>query len=81
MFHRPRICSPSSLHSAIAVAQGVIATARNLGQIAAFFLKQGSTTEAVDFYLQAKAMFDNLLGPNHPKTIQWMEDLFFLINA
>jgi|EP00900_Chrysochromulina_parva_P024627 kinesin family protein 5 len=60
---------------------GVIATARNLGQISAFLLKTGDATEAAEFYMQAKAIFNTLLGEDHPKTIQWQEDLFFLINA
>jgi len=60
---------------------GVSATARNLGQTAAFFLQSGEVEEAASFYMQAKTMFDGLLGPDHPKTQQWQEDLFFLINA
>jgi len=60
---------------------GVMATARNLGQIAAFLLKTGQPAEAAEFYMQAKAVFETLLGADHPKTVQWQEDLFFLINA
>ena len=60
---------------------GVVHTARNLGQIAAYFLQTGAMEEAAEFYGQAKAIFDNLLGPDHPKTQAWQEDLFFLINA
>jgi hypothetical protein len=60
---------------------GVIHTARNLGQIAAYFLQTGATEEAAEFYVQAKAIFDSILGPEHPKTLAWQEDLFFLINA
>jgi len=60
---------------------GVVATARNLGQTAAYFLSTGEVAEAADFYMQAKAMFDGLLGPEHQRTRQWQEDLFFLINA
>merc|ERR1719502_888212 len=61
--------------------EGVIHTARNLGQIAAYFMQTGAIEEAVDFYNQAKTIFDTMLGPDHPKTQQWQEDLFFLINA
>jgi len=61
--------------------EGVIHTAKNLGQIACYFLQTGATEEAADFYTQAKAIFDNLLGEDHPKTRAWQEDLFFLINA
>ena len=61
--------------------EGVIHTARNLGQIAAYFLQTGAVEEAATFYTQAKSIFDNLLGEDHPKTIAWQEDLFFLINA
>jgi len=61
--------------------EGVIHTARNLGQIAAYFLQTGAMDEAAQFYMQAKAIFDSLLGEEHPKTQQWQEDLFFLINA
>merc|ERR1719149_195584 len=60
---------------------GVIHTARNLGQIAAYFLQTGAMAEAAEFYSQAKAIFDTLLGEDHPKTQAWQEDLFFLINA
>ena len=60
---------------------GVVQTARNLGQMAAYFMQTKQQQEAADFYMQAKAMFDTLLGPDHPKTQAWMEDLFFLINA
>ena len=60
---------------------GVIHTARNLGQIAAYFLQTGAMAEAADFYSQAKAIFDTMLGEDHPKTQAWQEDLFFLINA
>jgi hypothetical protein len=61
--------------------EGVIHTARNLGQIAAYFLQTGAVEEAADFYSQAKAIFDSMLGPEHPKTLAWQEDLFFLIHA
>ena len=61
--------------------EGVVQTARNLGQMAAYFLQTNQVEEAADFYLQAKSMFEGLLGANHPKTLQWQEDLFFLINA
>ena len=61
--------------------EGVIHTARNLGQIAAYFLQTGAMAEAADFYTQAKSIFDTMLGPDHPKTQAWQEDLFFLINA
>ena len=61
--------------------EGVVHTARNLGQIAAYFLQTGAMEEAADFYMQAKAIFDELLGPEHPKSQQWHEDLFFLIHA
>ena len=61
--------------------EGCVHTARNLGQIAAYFLQTGAMEEAAAFYGQAKAIFDELLGPEHPKTLQWQEDLFFLINA
>ena len=61
--------------------EGVVQTARNLGQMAAYFLQTNQVGEAADFYMQAKAMFDKLLGPDHPKTQAWQEDLFFLINA
>jgi len=61
--------------------EGIIHTARNLGQIACFFLQTGMMDEAADFYMQAKAIFDKCLGPSHPKTQAWQEDLFFLINA
>ena len=61
--------------------EGVIHTARNLGQIAAYFLQTGAMEEAADFYNQAQTIFNDLLGPDHPKTQQWQEDLFFLINA
>jgi hypothetical protein len=60
---------------------GVVQTAKNLGQMAAYFLQTNQVGEAADFYVQAKAMFDGLLGPDHPKTQAWQEDLFFLINA
>jgi len=61
--------------------EGVVHTARNLGQIAAYFLQTGAMAEAADFYMQAKAMFEELLGADHPKTVQWHEDLFFMIHA
>ena len=61
--------------------EAVCATAKNLGQMAAYFMRRNQTEEAGDFYLQAKAIFDNLLGTDHPKTLQWQQDLFFLINA
>ena len=64
-----------------ATLEGVVHTARNLGQIAAYFLQTGAMEEAASFYAQAKSIFDNLLGPNHPKTQAWQEDLFFLVNA
>ena len=44
-------------------------------------LHAGMMDEAADFYMQAKAIFDRCLGPSHPKTVAWQEDLFFLINA
>ena len=37
--------------------------------------------EAADFYLQAKAIFDAVLGPDHARTQKWQQELFFLINA
>ena len=40
-----------------------------------------ATREAADFYLEAKAMFDGCLGPDHPVTQEWKKSLFFLINA
>ena len=61
--------------------EGIVHTARNLGQLAAYFLQTGAMEEAADFYTQAKDLFDALLGPEHPKTVAWKEDLFFLINA
>ena len=61
--------------------EGICATARNLGQMAAYFLQRNQPEEAGLFYMQAKAMFDTMLGPNHTKTLAWQEDLFFLINA
>ena len=51
------------------------------GAIAAYFLQTGAMEEAADFYTQAKSIFDTMLGPDHPKTQAWQEDLFFLINA
>ena len=48
--------------------EGVIHTARNLGQIAAYFLQTGAMAEAADFYSQAKAIFDTLLGPEMRST-------------
>jgi len=71
----------SERHAFEAKVDGVCHTARNLGQTAAFFLQSGEVEEAAAFYMQAKGMFDNLLGPEHPKTQAWQEDLFFLINA
>jgi hypothetical protein len=64
-----------------AQSEGAIHTARNLGQLAAYFLQTGATQEAADFYLQAKSVFDAALGPEHPRTQQWQQELFFLINA
>ena len=64
-----------------AALDGAIHTARNLGQIAAYFFQTGASNEAADFYMQAKSIFDATLGPEHPKTQQWQQDLFFLINA
>ncbi|KAL1520241.1 hypothetical protein AB1Y20_023711 [Prymnesium parvum] len=61
--------------------EGAMHTARNLGQIAAYLLQTGSYEEAADFYSQAKAIFDATLGPGHEKTLEWQQDLFFLINA
>ena len=61
--------------------EGVMHTARNLGQIAAYFLQTGAAAEAAEFYSQAKAIFDEMLGPEHPQTLAWQQDLFFLINA
>ena len=60
---------------------GVVGTAHNLGQTAAYFLSTGEVEEAATFYMQAKQMFEGLLGADHPRTRQWQEDLFFLINA
>jgi len=68
-------------HAWEAKVDGVCLTARNLGQTAAYFLQTGDMEEAAVFYMQAKAMFDGLLGEDHPKTQAWQEDLFFLINA
>ena len=64
-----------------ATLEGIVHTARNLGQIAAYFLNTGANAEAADFYAQAKHIFDTLLGPEHPKTQAWQEDMFFLVNA
>merc|ERR1719230_1164548 len=64
-----------------ATLEGIIHTARNLCQIAAYFWQTGAMQEAVDFYAQAKQIFDDMLGPDHEKTAAWMEDLFFLANA
>jgi len=61
--------------------EGVCSTARNLGQMAAYFLQRNLLHEAADFYMQAKSIFDSMLGPDHPKTQAWQQDLFFLINA
>ena len=61
--------------------EGVCATARNLGQMAAYFLQRNQNEEAAEFYVLAKSIFDKLLGADHPKTLSWQEDLFFLINA
>jgi len=61
--------------------EGVVHTARNLGQIAAYFLQAGEMDEAASFYQQAKAIFDDCLGPDHETTQQWQQDLFFLVNA
>ena len=36
-----------------AQTEGAIHTARNLGQLAAYFLQTGAMQEAADFYLQA----------------------------
>ena len=60
---------------------GVIHTARNLGQIAVYFLQTGAMEEAANFFMRAKAIFDDCLGTEHPQTVQWHEDLFFLIHA
>lgn len=60
---------------------GAIHTARNLGQIAAYFFQTGAANEAADFYTQAKNIFEAVLGADHEKTQQWQQDLFFLINA
>ena len=64
-----------------ATLEGAIHTARNLGQIAAYFFQTGAANEAADFYMQAKGIFEAVLGDTHPKTQQWQQDLFFLINA
>ena len=64
-----------------AALDGSIHTARNLGQIAAYFFQTGAASEAADFYMQAKSIFDAVLGASHPRTQQWQQDLFFLINA
>ena len=64
-----------------AQTEGAIHTARNLGQLAAYFLQTGAMREAADFYLQAKAVFDAALGPDHLRTQKWQQELFFLINA
>jgi len=61
--------------------EGVCSTARNLGQMAAYFLQRNQNEEAAEFYVLAKSIFDKLLGAEHPKTLSWQEDLFFLINA
>jgi len=61
--------------------EGVCSTARNLGQMAAYFLQRNLNEEAAEFYMLAKSIFDELLGAEHPKTLSWQEDLFFLINA
>ena len=37
--------------------------------------------EATDFFMQAKSIFDDVLGAEHPRTLKWQEELFFLINA
>ena len=63
------------------LTQGIVHTARNLGQIAAYLLQTGAMEDAASFYEQAKALFEGLLGEEHPKTVAWKEDLFFLINA
>jgi len=61
--------------------EGVVHTARNLGQIAAYFMQTGATEDAASFYVQARSIFDTCLGSEHPTTIAWKQDLFFLINA